>query len=217
MIRLIINGASGRMGKLIIQLVGNRNNMEISSLHDITHPFDNQTEGDILIDFSSPEGFEKALEFSVEKKIPFISGTTAIGDDRYKMMEMFINDIKIFYSPNMSLGINFIYKFLSENKKFLSKYQMEIVETHHSKKKDAPSGTAKLLMSAFDKTFPFHSLRIGGIPGDHCMYFADEGEMIKIEHRAISREVFAKGALEIVPWLIEQKPGFYTMNDFLDY
>lgn len=216
MIEIILNGYSGKMGKLITSIVEEDPRFEIDSKFDNEFQISNSVSGDIIIDFSSNKGFESSLDIAEEKQIPFISGTTAISSENMQKMKNISKIIPLFYSPNMSLGINILKKLISENLNLFKKYEVEIVEMHHNKKKDAPSGTALLLASLLEKdNIPVHSIRLGDIPGDHSVIFAQDGEVITLSHRATSRKVFAKGTLEIANWLINQLPGLYTMENFL--
>jgi len=215
MIEIILNGYSGKMGKLILSLVIEDQRFRINSKFDDQLKISKIIKGDIIIDFSSNKGFESSLDIAEKKQIPFLSGTTAISQENLSKMKNVSKTIPLFYSPNMSLGINIIKKIIKENLNLFNKYEVEIVEAHHNKKKDAPSGTALLLASLFNNDTPVHSIRLGDIPGDHSVIFASDGEVIKLSHRATSRKVFAKGTLEIAQWLIDQQPGLYSMEDFL--
>jgi 4-hydroxy-tetrahydrodipicolinate reductase len=171
------------------------------------------------------------------KKIPVVIATTGFSEDQEKLIKEYSNQIAIFKSANMSFDINLMAKIVSEVAKKLSDSDIEIVETHHNQKKDAPSGTALLLANAindvfdekkeyvFDrhsKTVPrskneigFSSIRGGNIVGEHTVQFFSPFETLEIKHTSYSRNVFADGALRAAEFLSKQKPGFYDMNNLI--
>ena len=106
---------------------------------------------------------------------------------------------------------------LREFSPLLEGFEAEVIETHHSGKKDAPSGTALMLKDATGRDLPIHSLRVGGVPGDHSIVFANEGEVIEITHRAISRKVFAIGALTAARFCLEHEKGFYSFEEVIKW
>ena len=214
MIKVILNGSSGKMGLLLQKLIEPEEDISLVSLHDEKNPLENAPQGDLVIDFSSKPGFMQSLEYAYKQQLHFLSGTTAIGQDGYEKLKEYSQTISVFYSPNMSLGINFLAKILQENLNFLQKWDLGILETHHRAKKDAPSGTALMLADIFPNSVPVNSLRMGDIPGDHSVVAARKGELIEFKHRATSREVFARGALEIARWFINCPRGFYSMQDY---
>ncbi|MEJ5307485.1 MAG: 4-hydroxy-tetrahydrodipicolinate reductase [candidate division WOR-3 bacterium] len=188
---------------------------------------------DILVDFSTEEGFLNSLEYSFTQKIPFISGTTGLSEESLKKMKNYSKDIPILYSSNMSTGINSILNALEDMKDILNdrKRDIEIIEYHHNKKKDSPSGTAlmiaekisELTKRGINKTgtvnFPrndeirIHSLRLGEIYGYHKVIISGNGETIEISHTALSRETFANGVIQSIKFLSDKKNGLYSLSD----
>lgn len=215
-IKVVLNGSDGKMGKLLTELISADKRFSLVSSHDAKNVLSDSFSGDVVVDFSSPPGFENALRISLKHETPFFSGTTGLNPEQKAFLKNASVKIPVFYSPNMSIGVNLLQKILADNLRILKNYDIEIVEAHHRAKKDAPSGTALLLADAAGiESSRIHSIRAADIPGDHWIYFAKPGEMIEFHHRAISREVFARGALEALFWFSERSAGLYSMKDFL--
>ncbi|MBI4711785.1 MAG: 4-hydroxy-tetrahydrodipicolinate reductase, partial [Planctomycetes bacterium] len=137
-----------------------------------------------------------------------------------KQIEEYSKNAACLVSPNMSIGANLLFKLAGQTAKSLGPdYDIEIVETHHRFKKDAPSGTAKRLAEsvtkATGKAVPTHSLRVGDVVGDHMVTYSNLGERIELVHRVHTREVFARGALVAARFIAKAKPGMYTMADVI--
>jgi 4-hydroxy-tetrahydrodipicolinate reductase len=217
MIKVILNGYSGKMGLLLENLIDQTEDFSLVSGHDENNPISDASEGNMVIDFSSKPGFMQSLEYAYNHQLHFLSGTTAIGEDAHEKLNRYSQTIPIFYSPNMSLGINFLAKILKENHQFLQRWDLGILESHHRAKKDAPSGTALMLADMLPGSVPTHSFRMGDIPGDHSIIAAQPGELIEFKHRATSRKVFAQGALEVARWFINCPRGLYSMQDYFNF
>jgi 4-hydroxy-tetrahydrodipicolinate reductase len=174
---------------------------------------------DVVVDFSLPELFSEALEWAVKNKKAFVSGTTGLSKKQKQEIQKASKAIPVLWSANMSLGINLICEIL-KNFSAAKDFDFQIVEAHHNKKKDAPSGTAVLLQdhleAAIDRKVPTAlSLRGGGIFGIHEVWAMGQEEVIKIEHNALNRSVFARGAISVASWISGQKPGLYQVADVL--
>ncbi len=194
---------------------------------------------DVVIDFSSPAASMMLLNICVEQKKPLVIGTTGITDDQKKIIEEKSEIIPILHPPNMSLGMNLLFKLTEIAAKALdTSYDVEIFEAHHRFKKDAPSGTAKKLVEAVrnmkglenarevygrdgivgersDKEIGVFAMRGGDIVGEHTVFFTAMGERIELTHRATNREIFARGAVKGAEFLKGKKPGLYNMFDVL--
>ncbi|MBN1619897.1 4-hydroxy-tetrahydrodipicolinate reductase [candidate division WOR-3 bacterium] len=204
------------MGVLLAGILRNDERFSLCSAHDAGNQIKICRPGEMVVDFSSPAGFERALKVSCECGNSFFSGTTGITVAQKDKMKEAAEKIPLFYSPNMSVGINLIKKTLKENFEILKSFDIEIVEAHHKEKKDSPSGTALLLAEASGTAREkIHAIRAADIPGDHWIYLARNGELIEFHHRAVSREVFARGAIDAILWFAGQKAGLYSMEDFL--
>ncbi len=216
-------GASGRMGQELLAILKEKKISAIS-FSQSTSPVDQVTAKglDLLIDFSSPKGFDEALKTSVALKIPLISGTTGLSAKQKQALRQASRKIAVLWSPNMSLGIALMKKAMGLFAQ-LKGFDFQIEEAHHSKKKDRPSGTALLLQETLTASLPQKVklpeplvARLGGIIGIHKVYAVSEEELICFEHQALTRKVFAAGAIRAGEWIIKQKPGLYVMEDLFN-
>lgn len=189
---------------------------------------------DVVIDFTSPDSTLKNAQIAAEHKKPMVIGTTGINSDQLKELEGISKKIPILVSSNMSIGVNLLFDIISRAAKDIpGNFDVEIIETHHKNKKDAPSGTAKKLLSEIIRVrggkpvyeresvdaprgegdIGVMSIRAGDIVGEHTVVFAGPGERLEFTHRAHSRRVFAEGALMAARFITKVKPGMYDMKD----
>ena len=260
MTSIAITGAAGRMGQRLIALakqdgdftvagaverpdhpMQGRDAGEIAGVGAIGTPltFDLRATPQVLVDFTSPDSTRHWLKSCRDRGIAMVIGTTGLQPQDHAAIERAAEDIAVLQSPNMSLGVNVLFKIAGEVAKMLGDdYDKEIVEGHHRFKKDAPSGTAaglaESILKAMDKTrdslvydrhgddvvrkrgdIGMHSLRIGDEVGRHTAYFAALGERLELTHVATNRDTFAHGALRAAKWLAAQKPGRYSVADLL--
>lgn len=198
------------------------------------------TKANVLIDFSLPQAAEKVIDFCAENGVALVIGTTGLGDEQMQQLRKAADRIAIVQATNMSLGMNLLFSLVGKVAKSLGEeYDIEIVEAHHRFKKDAPSGTALSLAQAIcdetDRNYPgdlvhgregkealrekgtigMHAVRGGDIVGEHSVIYSTLGETVTISHSAHSRDTFARGALHAAQWVIDQKPGLYSMKDVL--
>ena len=212
MIRVYLSGRSGRMGQVLEGLINERDNMEVVE--------DNE---DVIIDFSNFENIENVLNRARERKTPLVIGTTAITLEQHRLIDEAALEFPILQSANMSLGINLISGLLEQMVKVLGKdFDIAISERHHINKKDAPSGTALLLLDDLTREgyknkedITVNAYRGGTIPGDHEVMFMGLDENIEISHHALSRKIFGNGALTAAEFIITKENGRYTMRDLL--
>lgn len=249
MTKIILSGCLGRMGKAITEIVNNTDDAQIVCGFDIasgeaTYPIYNSYENvdvdaDVIIDFSHPSNFTSVLNFAKAKKLPIVLATTGLSEEQKNEMKEASKEIPVFFSANMSLGINLLIKLAQMATKVLEKdYDIEIVEKHHNKKLDAPSGTALAIADAIDEVMTddanyvyerqsvrkqrekqdigIHAIRGGTIVGEHDVIFAGPDEVITLSHHASSREVFAQGAVKAGMFMKGKPAGFYTMNDLFE-
>lgn len=263
--KLIVSGAAGRMGRAILECLYDTDGLELgAALEKKGHPalekdagaligigswgvpvsiFSKKTmdSGDVLIDFTYPEGTLQMVEAAETNAKSIVIGTTGFTPDQLKKIEAAAKKIPIVLSPNMSIGVNVMYKLIAEASVALgSAYDVEIMEIHHRLKKDAPSGTAirmgEILAASRNTTLKqsgrftrqgnigirpageigIQSLRAGDVVGEHTVTFAGPGERIELIHRAHNRNNFARGALLAAQWLEHQSPGLYDMMDVLN-
>ncbi len=249
MIRIVMHGCNGRMGRVISDIVREADDLEITAGVDVAggEPADYPVFSDIdevdpgtvdvVIDFSRSDITDHLLDVCVQKKLPLVLCTTGLSEDTLKHLEKAGSSIAVLRSANMSVGVNVMMKLLSEAAPILkaSGFDIEIVEKHHNQKLDAPSGTALALAECINASLPekeefvydrsgrrekrpageigISAVRGGTIVGDHDVIFAGFDEVITISHRAYSRSIFAKGALEAAKYLADKPAGIYDMSD----
>lgn len=183
-------------------------------------PLSRATRRGVVIDFSSDDGARAALSSALARSDALLIGTTALGAHTLQLLKEASKKISILVAPNTSLGIAVLSRAASDAARALGPgYSASIVEAHHSRKKDAPSGTAIRLASVIrDAGNPLRddqvlSIRAGDIIGEHTIRFAGPGECIELTHRATSRDVFALGALRAAAWIALKPAGWWTMED----
>ncbi|MBR0278033.1 MAG: 4-hydroxy-tetrahydrodipicolinate reductase [Clostridia bacterium] len=249
MIKIIMNGCNGKMGQVISKLISEADDMEIICGIDInnnvknTYPVypsisDFEGQADVIIDFSHPSTLSSVLQYAQSKKTPAIIATTGLSAEQKDEIKNASQDVAMFFSANMSLGINLIIDLVSKAAKILEEnFDIEIIEKHHNQKIDAPSGTALAIADAISASVKIepeytydrhsvrkkrgkneigiHSLRGGTIVGEHAVIFAGQDEIIEIKHQATSKEIFAVGAVRAAKFIAGKKPGLYSMNDLI--
>ena len=250
MTKIILNGCNGRMGQVISAMAAEDPELEIAAGIDMfdegKNPYPVFTEidkcdvtADVVIDFSSPKAFDALMDYCVQKELPVVVCTTGLSDDQLSRLEETSRQVAVLKSANMSLGINLLIKLLKEAAAVLAPagFDVEIVEKHHNRKKDAPSGTAIALADSinealggehdyiYDRSQRYEerspreigisAVRGGTIVGDHEVIFAGTDEVIEFKHTAYSRAIFAKGALQAARFLAGKAPGYYGMDDVI--
>lgn len=247
MIKILLNGCLGKMGQAVESCANSRDDVMISCGVDIAEGNKNypvyrcfvdvEETPDIIIDFSNPLVLDDMLSFAVEKKIPVIICTTGFSDEQVKKIKDTAKDIPVFYSGNMSLGINVLIALSKMAAKVLSNsFNIEIIEKHHNQKIDAPSGTALMIADAISEEVKdtqyvydrhayrkkrehneigIHSIRGGTIVGEHEVIFAGHDEVVSLKHQAQSKGVFAAGAVNAAVYLKDKPSGLYDMSDVL--
>jgi 4-hydroxy-tetrahydrodipicolinate reductase len=235
MIKLGIAGVCGRMGRRIFELAFLYKEFELTlALEKKGTPMIGRDLGklkvssssdgifliDVFVDFTTPEATETNLDYVAKYKKALVLGTTGLNDAQLKKVEEVSKIVPIVFSPNMSIGVNALFAVLPEIARRLGPdYSIEIVEAHHRKKLDAPSGTAKklgaILADATKREIPIHAIRLGDIVGDHTIIFCGNSERIEIKHQAHTRDLFAVGALKAAKWVFDKPAGLYSMQDVL--
>lgn len=216
-LRIALIGASGRFGQAIAQLALQNPAFRIAAA--IGRKTDRSSLScDILIDASSAEALSENLQTALSLGKPIIVGTTGISD--FTPLQKAAREIPVFYAPNFSLGMALMNKLAREAAaRFHPDAQIDLIETHHTRKKDAPSGAALLLSKTVQEAsrnpVKIHSLRSGNVVGEHTLLFNTAEERLSITHEAHSREAFARGALAAALFLVRQPPGLYGMDNLL--
>ncbi len=207
---------------------------------ELAHIYPYPTDADVVIDFSIPVAAVKTIDYCLEKDIALVLGTTGLSDEQHEKIKTASRKIPILYAPNMSVAMNVLFNLVGKVAQMLGEeYDIEIVEQHHRFKKDAPSGTALKLAEKIQSTtgrewqgsltygrsggdalrhkgkIGIHAVRAGDITGIHSIIFSTLGETLTLTHTAHSRDTFARGALLGAKWLVEKKPGLYSMADVL--
>ena len=205
-------GASGKLGKEVISVFTEHNSELVFSL-DIQGEW-KQSEPEILIDCSLPEVFDKMMTLAKSFNVPLIVATTGLSDQNISQLKKFSENKPVVQSYNFSVGIQILLELTKSAYKKLPNWDIEISETHHRFKKDKPSGTAKMIQNIFgDREVNTTSHRLGNVPGDHTVSFAELGEVISIQHRALSRRTFAEGILKSAEYTLKKEKGFYSFTD----
>ena len=247
MLRVIISGYSGSMGKVLTKCANEDSELEIvcgASKDDLDVPFktyqkmsDVEESADVIIDFSHHSTIDDTLSYAIKTKTPLVIATTGFNDEELEKIKESSNIIPIFHSSNMSLGVNVLVKLVKEAAKSLNGFDIEIIEKHHNKKLDAPSGTAVMIANGVKEVLPdseyiygrhghsdkrssneigIHAIRGGTIVGEHTTIFAGHDEVVEIKHSAQSKDIFAKGAIAAAKFLVKQEAGYYNMNNMLN-
>ena len=222
MVRICISGAKGKMGKRIAVLAKDDAGLEVSGSFDISDEAGSMIEVcDCLIEFTSPESTIEHLAICEKNKKAMVIGTTGLSAEQIEKIKVTSSKIPVVFSPNMSIGVNLLFKMARDAARTLGKgYSASIMEAHHVHKKDKPSGTAKELAHIVKKEdfgieVPIESVREDEIVGEHTVTFESETDVIEITHSAKTRDIFAKGALTAAKFAAGKKHGLYTMQDVL--
>lgn len=205
-------GASGKLGKEVISVFTEHGSELVFSL-DIQGEW-KQSNPEILIDCSLPEAFDNMIFFTKSFNVPLIVATTGLTDENINQLKKYAMNKPVVQSYNFSLGIQILLELTKKAYEKLPEWDIEISETHHRFKKDKPSGTAKMIQKIFGaREVNVTSHRLGNVPGDHTVSFAGLGEVISIQHRALSRRTFAEGILKSAEFSLKKEKGFYTFTD----
>lgn len=251
MVKAIMHGCNGHMGQVITGLIKDDPDIELVAGIDLVDCRDNgypvftnirdcHVQADVIIDFCSAKAVDELLKFSVERQIPVVLCTTGLSEEQLAAVEEASKKVAVLKSANMSLGVNMLMKLLQDATKILAPagFDIEIVEKHHNRKLDAPSGTALALADSinevldneyaykFDrsqdhkkrekKEIGISAVRGGTIVGDHDVIFAGTDEVITFSHTAYSRAIFGKGAVQAAKFLAGKPAGYYQMSHVID-
>lgn len=246
---ILLCGCNGRMGQVITRIASGREDLKIVAgcdINDISksgYPVFKEigncnVKADVIVDFSNPEALIGTLEYAAARKLPIVVATTGLSQQHQKLLENTAKTVPVFYSVNMSLGVNLLIDLVKKAARILSDhFDIEIIEKHHNQKLDAPSGTALVIADAINGALKekheyiydrhsrrkkrskteigIHAVRGGTIVGEHSVIFAGNDEIIEINHSAMSRDIFGQGALHAANFIIGKKSGMYCMNDII--
>ena len=220
-VRVALIGARGRMGQTIVDLAKGDPKIDIVAQCDLGDAIDAAVKGcDVAIDFSNASAIEEVCAAATKDRNALVIGTTGHSAEQRQLIESAAKSLPIVFASNFSIGVNALFALTRRAAEILgSEFKPEIVETHHTKKKDAPSGTAKtlgeILKRELNLDVPIESIREGDVVGEHTVTFVGPAECLELTHRAGSREIFGSGALRAAKWVIGKSPGLYSMQDVL--
>lgn len=247
MLKVIVNGCLGKMGKVLTKCIIDDKELELvcgvslnpkedtsfkiySKMSDITES------ADVVIDFSHHTTLDDVLSYSTNTKTPLVIATTGYNEDELNKINDASKIIPLFHSSNMSLGVNVLLRLVKEATNMLNDFDIEVIEKHHNKKIDAPSGTAVMIANAVKEVLPsieynygrygreakrkdneigIHAIRGGTIVGEHNVIYAGHDEVVELKHIAQSKDIFAKGSITAAKYLVHQSPGYYNMDNML--
>ena len=250
MVKILMHGCNGAMGQVISNLALENEEAKIVAGVDISgeskndYPVFTSLEAgdvpvDVIIDFSTAKAVDGLLDYVAAKKIPVVLCTTGLSEDQIAKTKEVSKEVAVLKSANMSLGVNTVFKLAAMAAQILASkgYDMEIVEKHHNRKLDAPSGTALAIADAINeamngeytytldrsgrrqkrdpKEIGIQAVRGGTIVGEHEVFYCGPDEVIEIKHTAYSRAIFGKGALSAAVYLADKGVGLYTMSDVI--
>ena len=248
MTEILLVGACGKMGAVVNECVKEDSDLKISCGVDLAerpcgfpvfHDFSKvNVKADVIIEFSNPALLDDILDYAVNNNIPAVIATTGYNDEQIKKIHNAAKQIPIFFTFNMSLGVNLLCSLAKKAAQILgNNFDVEIVEKHHNQKIDAPSGTAIMLANAVNEAFDdrlyyeydrhskrqkrtnneigVHSIRGGTIVGEHDVIFAGHDEVITLSHSAQSKGVFAAGAVKAAKFIVGKNAGLYQMQDII--
>lgn len=239
MINIGLSGATGKMGKTILERIGKFKNCRISAEFNSSNSIGGLNDfcknSDVVIDFSTFEILEKLIDHALKYNTKLVIGTTGLKQSHFEYLEKASKTLPILYSANMSLGANLLGYLAKITSMILDEtYDIEILETHHRAKKDAPSGTAIMLAEviaaekklgiAFNRgnkarennEVGIVSLRGGNVHGTHDVFFLGDDETITLQHQALNKNSFAEGAIKAAIWLNDKPHGLYSMLEFYE-
>lgn len=247
-LRIFLNGCNGHMGKVIADICSQTDGVQIVAGADIrlttcdfpvySSATDCKEDFDAIIDFSHVNSFASIISLAESRLKPLVMCTTGLSEDHKKQLLSLSEKVPVFHSANMSLGISVMINLVKKAAEILyPDFDIELVESHHNRKIDAPSGTALMIADALNdslnndleyvydrhndrhsrekNTIGIHSIRGGNIVGDHSVIFAGPEENIVISHSALTRDVFARGAVKAAKFISDLGPGLYNMNDLV--
>jgi 4-hydroxy-tetrahydrodipicolinate reductase len=235
-IKLAVSGCCGRMGQRISALALKDKNFKLAALlessqrsdapqlmHQLPISLNNDAikGSQVLIEFTTPQATMENLKACVKHRVNMVIGTTGLEKAQIAQIKKASQKIAIVFSSNMSVGVNLVFSLIAKAAKVTGKeYTINLIETHHVHKKDAPSGTAKTMAeiaqaNAKSKVQSIESIREGEVIGDHTITFESDVDLISIRHNAKTRDIFAEGSLVAAKFLSKKKKGLFNMQDVL--
>jgi 4-hydroxy-tetrahydrodipicolinate reductase len=220
-VQVLLIGAAGRMGQTVLDLAHSDREIEIAAQCDLGDSIEPAMKNcDVAIDFSQADSIDEICRAALQHRKSLVIGTTGHSQQQRKTIEETSHSVPIVLASNFSVGVNVLFWLTQKATESLgSVFNPEIVETHHTMKKDAPSGTAKtlseLLKAVRNSEISIQSIREGDVVGEHTVVFRGPGEHLELTHRAANRGIFALGALRAAKWIVHKRAGLYSMQDVL--
>jgi 4-hydroxy-tetrahydrodipicolinate reductase len=220
-VRVALIGARGRMGQTILDLAKGDPKIDIIAQCDLGDSIDAALKScDVAVDFSSASSIEEVCRTASQNKKALVIGTTGHSPEQRQLIEKTAKSLPIVFASNFSIGVSALFVLTRKAAKILgAEFKPKIIETHHTKKKDAPSGTAKtlgeILKQQLKIEIPIESIREGDVVGEHMVTLVGPGERLELTHRAGSREIFARGALRAAEWIVGKPARLYSMQDVI--
>lgn len=241
--KVIVNGAAGHMGREVLGVCERMPGVELAAAVDayskdfevLTSIEEYDRDADVIIDFSHHSNIKALADYATKRNLPIVVATTGYDESELAVIDELAKSVPVFFSANMSLGIAVMADAVKRVVSFFPEADVEIIEKHHNRKLDAPSGTALILADAVksvreDSEYVYgrgghkkrekaeigiHAVRAGNIVGEHEVIIATDSQIISLKHEAQSRSLFAEGAVRAAEFLVNQKPGLYNMNDLI--
>jgi len=220
-VRVWLIGAAGRMGRTVLDLAQGDREINIAAECDLGDAIAPAMKNcDVAIDFSQADSTDEICRAALQDGKPLVIGTTGHSQQQRKTIEQTAQSVPIVLASNFSVGVNVLFWLTQKAAELLGEdFNPEIAETHHTMKKDAPSGTAKtladILRAVRNSEIPIQSIREGDVVGEHIVIFSGPGESLELRHRAANRGIFAGGALRAAKWIVDKPAGLYSMQNVL--
>jgi len=218
MLKLIVCGSTGKYGQKVLELARASKQCEVvGEVHSGTSLESCIQPSTVVVDFSTPEASVHNAEICAQHGVPIVIATTGFTKEQEAKVQAASKKSAVVLTPNTSLGVNMLLNWIAQAAATLGPdYKASMIEVHHTRKKDAPSGTAKRLAAAFGKAMPIESIREGDVVGIHTVTFEGPFEKITVRHEALDQKLFAEGALKAAHWVLTKSEGLYDMQDVLE-
>lgn len=239
-LQILVSGATGAVGRTILEVIESDEHLAVAGEATSRRFFEPDVDADVIIDFSHPDLLERVVHFAGRRRIPLVTGTTALNDRLQRAIYETAEQVAVCQAANFSVGVNLLVRLAAEATRALGEdFDIEIFEAHHRRKLDAPSGTALWLgkavaearerklddLAVHDRSMHhrartggeigFQSIRGGDVAGEHTVFFLAEGERLELAHRATDRRVFARGALLAARRIIDEPAGLFDFTDLV--
>lgn len=237
---ILLSGATGAVGRTIAGMIESDDHLSLAGRASRESFFEPDVDADVIVDFSHPELLDRVIGFATRHRLPLVTGTTGLARDLEARLREAAQSIPVCQAANFSVGVNLLVSLARQAAAALDEdFDIEVVETHHRRKLDAPSGTAlwlgRSVAEARDRSLArsavhdrsqemrrrergeigFHALRGGDVAGEHTVHFLGDGERIELTHRSSDRRVFARGALAAARRLVDRDNGFYDFAELV--